>query len=407
MLRHGIHAKGVLLAILLAVGGHNAMAAAHTAQLEKLVLIVRHGVRAPLPGEVAAAAYADAAWPVWDTPHSQLSAHGREAVRISGDWLRLWLQQQGVLSQQCPRQGEVQVRSNTDQRTIDSGMILAEALAPGCGLRAEHAEAGTHDPLFRPIEAGTTDFDAAAAIASIQRENGGPAALVAAHHAELQAMREILGCTRTPCDFAAMPSALQPRADGRGFALSGPVDLTSGTGEVLLLQYAEGMPLPQVGWGRASLQRLQQVSRLHALLFEVYARPRYMATRTATPLAREVLRRLDQGDGAKVSLFVGSDNHIAALSSLLGVHFQLPGYGADDPPPGGALALELWRDPDSGQRSVRVEYLAQSLQQLRELSPLDLQRPPLRQPLQPSICAEHCTLAQFQHGLRQALQQRD
>jgi 4-phytase/acid phosphatase len=373
-----------------------------------VVLLVRHGVRAPLPGEVAAASYADAPWPSWDVAHSQLTMHGREAVALSGNWLRQWLQQQQLLpTQGCPEPDSVQVRANTDQRTIDSGMLLAAALAPGCALRTEHLPAGTDDPLFRPVEAGVSDFDASAAIASIMAENGGPAALVAAHHQELDAMRQILGCKHKSCDFAQMPSALVARADGRGLALSGPVDLTSGTAEVLLLQYAEGMPLQQVGWGRATPTRLQQVSRLHALLFEVFARPRYMATRTASMLANETLSRLHDAGATKVSVFVGSDNHIAAMSSLLGVHFHLPGYGADDPPPGGALAVELWHDRSTDKRYVRVEYIAQSLQQLRQLAVLDLQHPPLRQVLRPSICDSACTLQQFRQGLQEALQRRD
>ncbi|MFT4247533.1 MAG: histidine-type phosphatase [Pseudomonas sp.] len=401
----------VLLAGRLARGAQAGHAEPLTedARLEQVVLVYRHGVRAPLPGENAAAAYADAPWPAWDTPHSQLSPRGREAVRLSGDWLGQWLRQQGLLpARGCPAPGDVAVRANTDQRTIDSGVILAGALAPGCGLHTEHRPAGTHDPLFRPVEAGVVDFDADAAIASIQRENGGPAALVAAHRRELEAMRQILGCARTPCDFAAMPSKLEPAADGRGFVLEGPVHLTSGTGEVLLLQYAEGMPLDQVGWGRATPERLAQVSRLHALLFEVYARPRYMAVRSGGPLVGELLGRLGQDGAPKVSLFVGSDNHIAALSSLLGVHFHLPGYGADDPPPGGALAVELWRDRASGERRVRVEYLAQSLDQLRTLQPLDLAHPPLRQTLAPAICKAvatplGCPLDAFLVALRRSV----
>ncbi|TQU08289.1 histidine-type phosphatase, partial [Xanthomonas perforans] len=32
------------------------------------------------------------------------------------------------------------------------------------------------------------------------------------HAAELQALQQILGCTRTPCEFAQMPSTLAPSA---------------------------------------------------------------------------------------------------------------------------------------------------------------------------------------------------
>ncbi len=372
------------------------------------MVVFRHGVRAPLQGEAAAAHYADEAWPQWSTPASLVTPHGRKAVQLSGEYLRQWLMQQALLPRNgCPAPGGLTVWANTDQRTIDSGALLADALAPGCDVQAGHRAVGSNDPLFRPIEAGAVPFDANAAVAAIQRETGGPAALLQGHAAELQALQQILGCTKTPCDFARMPSTLKPSADGRGLALGGPIDLTSGTGEVLLLQYAEGMPLSQVGWGRATPERLAQVSRLHALLFDIYARPHYMASRSGAPLAREVLQRFGDAQAPKVSVFVGSDTHIAALSSLLGVHFHLPGYGADDPPPGGALVLGLWRTPD-GHRSVRAQYLAQSLDQLRTLAPLDLDHPPLQQTLALGVCAGEqrmaCPLPAFTQALERQLQ---
>ncbi len=372
------------------------------------MVVFRHGVRAPLQGEAAAAHYADEAWPQWSTPASLVTPHGRKAVQLSGEYLRQWLMQQALLPRNgCPAPGGLTVWANTDQRTIDSGALLADALAPGCDVQAGHRAVGSNDPLFRPIEAGAVPFDANAAVAAIQRETGGPAALLQGHAAELQALQQILGCTKTPCDFARMPSTLKPSADGRGLALGGPIDLASGTGEVLLLQYAEGMPLSQVGWGRATPERLAQVSRLHALLFDIYARPHYMASRSGAPLAREVLQRFGDAGAPKVSVFVGSDTHIAALSSLLGVHFHLPGYGADDPPPGGALVLGLWRTPD-GHRSVRAQYLAQSLDQLRTLAPLDLDHPPLQQTLALGVCAGEqrmaCPLPAFAQALERQLQ---
>ncbi|WP_115529888.1 histidine-type phosphatase [Xanthomonas campestris] len=402
---------GVLLVAALSLGctpRPTSAASAASATLERVVVVFRHGVRAPLQGEAAAAHYADAPWPQWSTPASLVTPHGRKAVQLSGEYLRQWLMQQALLPRNgCPAPGSLTVWANTDQRTVDSGALLADALAPGCNVQAGHRAVGSNDPLFRPIEAGAVPFDANAAVAAIQRETGGPAALLHGHAAELQALQQILGCTKTPCDFARMPSTLKPSADGRGLALGGPIDLTSGTGEVLLLQYAEGMPLSQVGWGRATPERLAQVSRLHALLFDIYARPHYMASRSGAPLAREVLQRFGDAQAPKVSVFVGSDTHIAALSSLLGVHFHLPGYGADDPPPGGALVLGLWRTPD-GQRSVRAQYLAQSLEQLRTLAPLDLDHPPLQQTLALGVCAGEqrmaCPLPAFMQALERQLQ---
>ncbi|MDL5365214.1 histidine-type phosphatase [Xanthomonas sp. NCPPB 2654] len=380
-------------------------------QVEQVLMLFRHGVRAPLQGEAAAAALADRPWPVWNTPASLLTEHGRVAVQLSGDYTRQWLVRDGVLpATGCPVAGAVSVYANTDQRTIASAQVLAETLSPGCGLQAGHRAQGSDDPLFRPVEAGAVDFDAAAAVASIQRQTGGPGAVLAPYAKELRTMRKILGCSARDCDFARMPSSLSAGADGRGIALHGPLDLTSGTAEVFILQYAEGLPLDQVGWGRATRARIGAVSRLHALLFEIYARPQYMAARAGAPLAQRVLDTLGVADAPRLTVLVASDTHIAALSGLLDLHFHLPGFGLDDSPPGGALVLEQVRDVRSGQRYVRLRYQAQSLDQLRELTPLSLHTPPLLQTLRVPGCSDAktglCTLQQFQQVLQESLQRR-
>ncbi|AKK68842.1 histidine-type phosphatase [Xanthomonas translucens] len=385
--------------------------AAPQLQVEQVVMLFRHGVRAPLQGEAAAAALADRPWPLWDTPASLLTAHGRTGVQLSGDYTRQWLLREGVLpATGCPAAGAVSVYANTDQRTIASAQILAEALAPGCGLQAGHQPQGSDDPLFRPVEAGAVDFDADAAVASIQRQTGGPGAVVAPYAKELRTMQQILGCSAKTCDFEHMPSSLSASANGRGIAMHGPLDLTSGTAEVLILQYTEGLPLDQVGWGRATRERIGVVSRLHALLFEIYARPQYMAARAGAPLARRVLDTLGVAHAPKLSVLVASDTHIAALSGLLDLHFHLPGFGQDDAPPGGALVLEQLRDVRSGQRYVRLRYQAQSLDQLRALTPLSLRKPPLLQTLRVPGCSDAktqlCTLPQFQKVLQESLQRR-
>ncbi|CBA17265.1 putative acid phosphatase protein [Xanthomonas albilineans GPE PC73] len=402
----------VLIAATLAAQAQPAgkVAPARQLQVEQVWMLFRHGVRAPLPGEAAAAALAPQPWPVWTTPPSLLTAHGRAAVKLSGDYTRQWLLRDGVLpAHGCPAQATVSVYANTDQRTIASAQILAETLAPGCKLQVGHQSEGSDDPLFRPVEAGAVDFDAAAAVASIQRQTGGPGALLAPYAKELQTMQQILGCAQA-CDFVRMPSSLTPGRNGRSLALHGPLDLTSGTAEVFILQYTEGLPLDQVGWGRATPERLGMVSRLHALLFDIYARPQYMAARAGAPLAHRVLDTLGVADAPRLSVLVASDTHIAALSGLLDLHFHLPGYGRDDAPPGGALVLEQLRDLRSGQRYVRVRYQAQSLDQLRALTPLSLRAPPLLQTLQLSGCNDPatglCPLPRFQALLKQALQRR-
>jgi 4-phytase/acid phosphatase len=215
-----------------------------------------------------------------------------------------------------------------------------------------------------------------------------------------------MGCGKTslsrpiasnPCDLASQPSVIQVSADGRSVDVTGPIRLASGAAQVLMLQYLEGFPMDQVGWGRASLEQITQVSRLHALLFEVYSRPSYMAPRMAHDLAGRLVALIGgEGDRTNrsrrlpatpvLSIIVGHDDNIAAITALLDVHFQLPGYGRDDPPVGGALIFEVYRKSRGGERFVRTVYQAQTPDQLRTLQPLDLTHPPSLQALSALAC---------------------
>jgi 4-phytase/acid phosphatase len=355
--------------------------------VERIVMLYRHGLRAPLDEEIGARSYAPQPWPVWSTAPSLVTPHGAEAMRQLGLFDRAWFTQLGLTSAAgCPSDGQVSLWTNTEARTISSGADLAEGLAPGCQLKVGHLPPGQKDPLFE-ASAAVPAFDAAAAVQVIDTETGGPAALIAPHAAAVHTLETILGCRApgqaTPCDIGAVPSTLEASANGKGLRLRGPIDITSGTAEVFILEYGEGMPLAQVGWGRATPARLSEVSRLHALLFDIFDRSSVMAHRTAGAMAPKILALLLQDNAPPVSILVGHDNNIAALASLLGAHFQVPGYGLDDPPLGGALGFAVLRETRTGARFVRVFYQAQTLDQLRSLTPLSLADPPAILTLKP------------------------
>ena len=358
--------------------------------LERVFILARHGVRAPLSHEAAAADYADQPWPTWKVAPSMLTPHGRENITRSGVYLRDWLfVQHHLMAPICPTPKQIRIYANTDQRTIDSADLLARAIFPHCTIHVAHQSPGTNDPLFRPVESGAIAFNAHDAVRAIQNATGGTSHLVTAHAQLFQTLAQVLDCRKKPCNFADMPSSLQPAADGRSIMLDGPINLATGTAEVILLEYADGMPMSSVGWGRVTAQRLEQLSGLHALLFEVYARPPYMASRSAGVLASQLVKVLDprRHDVPVLSLYVGSDTQISALSSVLGAHFHVPGYGLDDPSPGAMLMVQLWKNQHTSQYFVRLAYIAQSLHQLRTVAPLSRAHPPLWQYLHSNLCA--------------------
>jgi 4-phytase/acid phosphatase len=82
------------------------------------------------------------------------------------------------------------------------------------------------------------------------------------------------------------------------------------------------------------------------------------------------------GNDEKVVLLAGHDGTITMLAGLLGLNWHLPGFAAGEASPGGALIFELWRHGAKGEPFVRVLYAAQTLDQMRSMAPLGLDRPP-------------------------------
>jgi len=72
----------------------------------------------------------------------------------------------------------------------------------------------------------------------------------------------------------------------------------------------------------------------------------------------------------------GHDTNLLNLAGMLGISWLLPSYQQDDVPPGGALIFSLWESPDAGGHSVRVQFIAQTLDQMHDATPLWLSDPP-------------------------------
>jgi len=372
--------------------------------LERVVYLYRHGLRAPVADEKAAAAFSGKTWPAWPVGEGALTERGGEAVRLMGAWDRAWLAAEGLMAATgCPAAGSVVLWTNSVSRTIGSGQALAEGFAPGCGLAVGHLPAGTPDPVFSPVDAGAVDFDARD-IARIVNAGNSTAAMIAPHRAAFRRLAYLLGCDSRPqpCDLAAIPGSVVANTGGTALDVRGPIAIGSGAGQIFLLQYLEGLPLDQVGWGMAGPDDIAWFSRLHALQVDIRNRTDVAARVMSAPLAHRVAQALQPG-APPVTILVAHDGHIAGLSSLLGVHFQLEGYGYDDPPIGGALRLEVLRNRRTGESVVRASYQAQRPDQIRNLTPLGVDAPPSVQDVVIGRCRPQrltCPLAAVTRGLQ-------
>jgi 4-phytase/acid phosphatase len=345
--------------------------------VERVVMVMRHGVRPPtkepaLPPEVA-----PDPWPRWPVPPGWLTPHGTEAIRLLGQGDRLVFANEGVLpAASCPDAGAVALWSDSDERTIATGDAYLHGLAPGCAITNHHLAQGVHDPLFHDPETTKIDPDIANGVVTTAL---GPEGVAGAERLQRRALRTIdhilCGTWTGKCGTSAQPSELVPAVAGKPPKMSGALELGSSAAQSILLEYADGKPMSEVGWGRASADDIERVGALHSAGFAILARPPVLAAANAAGIVKTVLGAL-RNETARMTVIVGHDTNVANLAGLLDLHWHVPGFAADDPTPGGALIFELLRD-SARHQFVRVIYRSQTLEQMRHLGLEKAEREPL------------------------------
>ncbi len=107
--------------------------------VDRVVLLMRHGVRPPTKAQPMPAGVALDAWPSWPVAPGWLTPHGAAAVAALGSADAARYRGRGLLpARGCPAPGRVVAIADSDQRTIATAEAWLGALAPGCGMASEH-----------------------------------------------------------------------------------------------------------------------------------------------------------------------------------------------------------------------------------------------------------------------------
>jgi 4-phytase/acid phosphatase len=338
-------------------------------------------------------------WPKWDVPPGYLTAHGYELMKLFGAWDRVRLSGQGLFAPTgCGDATHVTILADQDQRTRETGKALAEGMFPGCPIEVHAQAEGTVDPLFR-IAGGLNQRDRALAAAAIAGRIGGdPNHLTEAFRPQLAALDRVLaGCGHAaPAEtkrtsILDVPATLDDSAEfSSGYR--GPLSVASTLAENLLLEYTTGMSDANVGWGCVDGATLRVLMQANIASWEYSYHTPTVARIHASNLLDRIQRSMEQSVTGKavagalsklddrLLILVGHDTNIVTVSGSLGIDWILDGR-VDDTPPGGALLFEVWRPRDGGAPFVRLEYTAQTLEQMRQAQTLTPANPPALAPI--------------------------
>jgi 4-phytase/acid phosphatase len=369
------------------------------AKLQFVVALSRHGVRSPIGNTDLINKYSAAPWPKWDVPPSYLTPHGYELMKIFGAWDRVKLSGQGLFAPSgCDDAAHIAILADSDERTRETGKALAEGMFPGCTIEVHAKAEGTVDPLYRVV-GGLHPGDSALAAAAIGGRIGkDPNHLTEAFRPQLAALDNVLaGCGRAAPSAAKRISIFDvPVALGLGSSYSsgytGPLSVASTMAENLLLEYTTGMSDANTGWGCVDGATLRALMQLDTAGWDYGYRTPTVARIYGSNLLDHIERSLEQNISGKpvagalskpddrLLIIVGHDTNIVTVAGALGVNWIIDAR-VDDTPPGGVLLFEVWRPSNGGQPFVRMEYTAQTLEQMRQSQALTPANPPALAPI--------------------------
>jgi 4-phytase/acid phosphatase len=401
--------------------------AASEKELKLVVALFRHGVRAPLPGFEPKTAnnYSRQGWPdlaAWSVPPTKgwgdLTTRGQVLATALGRYYAQWYGKNA-----WPAGFKVYLWADTDQRTIDTAEALNQGFQQGSipkrNITVKSSPNGV-DPLFHPFNAGCGIPDPNTLEQTVTKINKGREEAAQKLKSSFEDLYGVLDCKASPClPLKMVVESVTTCTDGKknssGKCKSpitwsgmlneipspGQFPYASSASEAFLLEYANSMPANLVGWERVdAAKNLHSMLQLHEAYFELTERDPYLAKIQGSNLTREIrdliMRAAEPAEpidskclrADKASQFVGlvgHDTNIAGVGKLLELDWQFDDAqlppGEHLPPdtlnlprkdalPAGALVFELRER--AGKHFVRIEYVAQSLLQMRG----DPKRPP-------------------------------
>ena len=393
-------------------------------KLKQVIVFGRHGVRSSIVPNNTLNTFSVQPFPVFSSSGGNLTINGATLETILGGYYRLWLTNEGLLTgNDAADAAFVYFRASVGNLLVDTAQDFWIGMLPAAGPPNVYVVPQGSDPVFYPVIAGVALLDERRAIAAVSgRLGANPQLLASAYAPELALTRSVL------FGYPASETPVPATPEGKVDATASPIVVAAGNAQVpvdlggletvnaaidpFILEYADGMPASEVGWGQLTLGGISQISRLYNLILDLEFRTPYLDKVQSSNAASHVVRSMIQAatgnamtgalgnPSTKVIVLIGSNTNVTGLAGLFPLDWILPEYQADYCAPGGALVFELRQAQSTGEYIVRASYVAQTMDQMRNLTTLTLATPPAIAPVFIPGCSVRnatfdCPLATF------------
>ena len=379
----------LLLCPLLAMGQlQRSEAFKNQYKLKEVVILSRHNIRSSLSvnGSVLQK-MTPHQWIKWTAAPSELTLRGGALETIMGQFFRKWTVNEGLFTENTvPTVDEVNFYANSMQRTIATAQYFSSGFMPVANLHINHRFTPSKmDPVFFPALTKSSEAFKAQALKEIAAM-GGKKGIVGINEGlkdSYQLIEKVLDLKHSPacqsgeiCAFDDYNTQLKLEK-GDEPNMKGSLKFANSASDALILQYYEDTDPIQAAFGQKLTNAdWEKIAKVKDVYGDVLFTAPIVAVNVAHPLLVYMKDELN-AKNRKFTFLCGHDSNIASVNAALEVEeYSLPQSIEKKTPIGSKLVFEKWVDK-AGKEFVAVNIVYQTTEQLRNVSLLNLENPPV------------------------------
>lgn len=349
-------------------------------KLIRSVILGRHGIRSPKQSDATLRQWSTKPWPVWPGNPGDLTERGKALIEAQWAAMKPVLVENGLIpAGGLPQAVDYALIADEDQRTRMSAIAIFEGLFPGCHIRPQYGS--RYNLLFHPDSVMYRTMDRQKALAEVQAQLD-PLETDPVIDNALNLLQDITNCCRPSlcgelggtdfCTLRGLPNRMSIDPRKPKLDIAGKWQVASTLAEIMLLEFAQ-WPEKKAGWATVDETVLRQIIPVHNAVFNATHRASSLARAGGTHMLKYIHDTLVSEKSPRLTILVGHDTNIAYVSSLLGLHWNLPESGIDPVIPGSFLSFELWRKTGN-ESEIRICFYIPSWHFLRT-SPISPAQP--------------------------------
>ena len=379
----------LLLSPLLAMGQlQRSEAFKNQYKLKEVVILSRHNIRSSLSvNSSVLQKMTPHQWIKWSAAPSELTLRGGALETIMGQFFRKWTVNEGLFTENAvPTVDEVNFYANSMQRTIATAQYFSSGFMPVANLHINHRFTPSKmDPVFFPALTKSSEAFKAQALKEIAAM-GGKKGIVGINEGlkdSYQLIEKVLDLKHSPacqsgevCAFDDYNTQLKLEK-GDEPNMKGSLKFANSASDALILQYYEDTDPVQAAFGQKLTNAdWEKIAKVKDVYGDVLFTAPIVAVNVAHPLLVYMKDELN-AKNRKFTFLCGHDSNIASVNAALEVEeYSLPQSIEKKTPIGSKLVFEKWVDK-AGKEFVAVNIVYQTTEQLRNVSLLNLENPPV------------------------------